>query len=153
MEVVISTFLVGMLLVTALSTVAASIRAGISTADNTTAHWLAQGLLAEILTAAYSEPDAAPGFGPEVSETGGTRSAFDDVDDYHAWDASPPENRDGTPIPGRIGWRRRVTVEYVNPDNLPVPVGTDRGIKQITVTVERNGTTLAQLVGIRTDAD
>ena len=153
LEVVISTFLVGMLLVTALNTVASSIRAGMSTADITTASWLAQGLLAEILTAEYAEPDDPPGFGRESSESGGSRSDFDDVDDYYDWDASPPEDRDGTPIPGRIGWRRLVTVEYVNPNNLVAPVGNDRGAKRITVTVQRNGTTLAELVGIRTDAD
>ena len=102
-EVVVATMIMGILLVAAMRTVGNSIRAGTSTADQCKACWLAQELMSEILTARYADPGEAPVLGPEASETDGTRIGFDDVDDYHGWIASPPQDRDGTPIPDRAG--------------------------------------------------
>jgi len=65
---------------------------------------------------------------------------------------SPPANRDGTPIPDRSGWQRSAIVEYVDANDLGTTVGTDQGVKRITVTVKRNDNTVAELVGIRTNA-
>jgi len=107
--------------------------------------------VAEITSAAYAEPVDTPAFGPEGAEDDGTRSAFDDVDDYHNWDASPPKRRDGTAIPDRTDWRRTVQIQHVNPSNLQQMVGTDMGVKRITVIVMHGGKTVARLVGIRTD--
>jgi prepilin-type N-terminal cleavage/methylation domain-containing protein len=152
-EVLIATMIMGVLLVAAMQTVGSSVRAETSNADRCQGLWLAQELMSEILVAKYVEPDETPTFGPEALETGGTRSAFDDVDDYHGWNASPPENQDGTEVPDRANWRRTVTVEHVDPGDLTTAVGTDQGVKRITVTVKRNDKTVAQLVGIRTDTD
>ncbi len=124
-----------------------------SNADSGCGLALAQELMSEIIIAEYIEPDEASVFGPEASETGGNRSLFDDVDDYHNWDASPPQDTDGTVIPDRAGWRRTVTVEYLDASDLTMTVGGDQGVKRITVTVTRSGNTVAQLIGIRTDAD
>ena len=94
-----------------------------------------------------------PTFGPELSEMGGSRGAFDDVDDYHGWNASPPESRDGTEIPDRDGWQRSVAVDYVKSSDLTTPAAGDQRVKRITVTVTRDGSIVAQLVGIRTDTE
>ena len=152
-EVLIATIIMGLLLVTAMRTVGSSIRAEIANADGCIGLSLAQGLMSEVMAAKYAEPGETPAFGPEASETGGTRSGFDDVDDYHLWNASPPRNRDGTEIPHRAGWQRSVIVEYVDAHDLTTAVGTDQGVKRITVAVKRNDDTVAELVGIRTSAD
>lgn len=94
---------------------------------------LAAGLLSEILQCKYVDP-ASPVFGPETGETNGTRSAFDDVDDYNAWAETVIQNKDGSTLAGYTGWQRSVVVTYLNPADLTV-AGTDTGLKKITVTV------------------
>lgn len=152
-EVLVATFIMGVLLVAAMQTVGNSVRAEMSNADRCKGLWLAQELMSEVLVARYVEPEETPEFGPEPLETGGTRSDFDDVDDYHNWTASPPENPDGTQIPDRTDWQRTVVVEYVDANDLTTTVGTDQGVKRITVTVKRSDKTVAELTGIRTDTD
>jgi prepilin-type N-terminal cleavage/methylation domain-containing protein len=149
-EATMAMLLVAVLLVAALSTLSASTTTSRIGAERATGLLLAQDLMAEIVGAAYVEPEDTPSFGPEGAEDDGTRSAFDDVDDYHNWDASPPERRDGTPIPDRTTWRRTVQVECVNPSNLQ-QIGADQGVKRITVVVTRSGKPVALLTGIRTD--
>lgn len=150
-EATMAMLLVAVLLVAALSTLSASTTTSRISAERATGLLLAQDLMAEIVGAAYVEPEDTPAFGPEGAEDDGTRSAFDDVDDYHNWDASPPERRDGTAIPDRATWRRTVQVQYVNPSNLKQVIATDAGAKRITVVVTRSGKPVALLVGIRTD--
>ena len=150
-EATMSMLLVAVLLVAALSTLSASTTTSRISAERATGLLLAQDLMAEIICAAYIEPEEVPSFGPEGAEDDGTRSAFDDVDDYHNWDASPPERRDGTAIPDRATWRRLVAVAHVNPDNLQVTIGNDGGAKRITVVVTHSGKTVALLTGVRTD--
>lgn len=152
-EVVVATLIMGVLLVAAMQTVGNSVRAEMHTADRCQGFWLAQELMSEVLAARYVEPEETPEFGPEPLETGGTRSDFDDVDDYHNWTASPPENPDGSQIPDLADWQRTVVVEYVDANDLTTAVGIDQGVKRITVTVKRNGETVAELTGIRTDTD
>jgi prepilin-type N-terminal cleavage/methylation domain-containing protein len=151
-EVVVATMIVGVLLVAAMKTVGATVRGRVAMADRHRGFLLAEELMAEILQNTYAEPEETPAFGPEASETGGTRSAFDDVDDYHNWEASPPQDKDGTQRSDLAGWRRSTTVEYVNPDKLDQVIATDGGAKRITVTVFRNGEAVAALATVRTDA-
>lgn len=151
-EVVVATLITGIMLVAALRTVGASVRGRIAMANRERAVLLAQQLMAEILQADYAEPDEPPVFGPEASETGGTRAAFDDADDYHNWTASPPQEKDGTPIPDRADWQRTVTVKWVNDSLLKQVVATDKGVKRITVTVSRGGQVVASLVTVRSTA-
>jgi len=94
---------------------------------------LARQLLVEVLTAAYVDPNGAPVFGPETGET--TRADFDDVDDYNGWSECPPRRQDGTAMADLAGWRRSVSVQYVNVDNPDQVAGSDTGLKRVTVTV------------------
>ena len=147
-----ATFIAGVMLVAALRTVGASVRGRIDMANRERAVLLAQQLMAEILQADYAEPDESDVFGPEATETGGTRAAFDDVDDYHGWTASPPEAKDGTPLADRDDWERSVTVEWVNANLLTQAIAIDAGVKRITVTVRRGGHDYASLVTVRSQA-
>ena len=151
-EVVVATLIVGIMLVAAMRTVGASVRGRIAMANRERGFLLAQQLMSEILQADYTEPDESAVFGPEATETGATRAAFDDVDDYHNWTASPPQEKDGTPIPDRADWQRTVTVEWVKKNLLNEPFGSDQGVKRITVTVSRSGQVYASLVTVRSTA-
>ena len=150
-EVVISTLLVGLVLVSALRSTGGVIRVRTNNGDDARASQLAQQLLTEIMNGDYIDDGATPVFGPEAGEATGNRSAFDDVDDYHLWTASPPRDRSGTALPDLTGWQRDVTVEWVNPANPASTSGTDQGVKRITVTVQRNSVVLATVVSLRSE--
>lgn len=172
-EVAISTIIVSVTLVAALQAVAASRVNQRNTGDRARAVQLAQTLLAEITRQSYIEPTDTPVFGRESGELNTSRAAYDDVDDYHNWSATPPQYKDGTTVPDGSGWTQEVSVQYLwSTDFVPpppgsVPVGTldstldalgvtllaqggvDTGIKQITVTIRRGGDVIARLRGIR----
>ena len=153
-EVVISIVIVGTMLVAALHAVGAS-RLGLQrVGDHSRGTLLAQQLMAEALQREYSEPDDLPVFGCEPGEGGPSRLAFDDVDDYHQWSASPPQRKDGTPIPGHEGWQRSVEVALVASADLGLGTpGPETGsIKRIAVSVSHNGAIIAELTALRTDA-
>ena len=93
--------------------------------------------MAEIMQQAYLDP-TSPTFGPESGES--TRLQFNDVDDYNGWKESPPQNRDGSNIPGYTGWKRKVKVQWADPLTLSTSGSSDTGLKLITVTVtDSNG--------------
>jgi hypothetical protein len=152
-ETAMCVLLVGGVLVVALNTVGDATVGRQKMGDEGRGHLLAQDLMAEILQKAYEEPDETITFGPEVSEGSGSRVDFDDVDDYHGRDESPPQEKDGATKAGLDGWRRTVTVELVYPDKLNTKTAsTDEGIKRIAVDVTFNGVPMASLVAVRTAA-
>ncbi len=149
-EVVFATLLVGAVLVGATDLLGSVIRGRTSTADAARAEQLAHQLMAEILNLDYKD-DTLPLFGPEVDEILGLRSTYDDVDDYHNWFPLSALDLDGSPVVNSTGWRREVTVEWVNPADPALTSLTDQGVKRITVTVKRNGQVVTRLVGLRSD--
>ncbi len=117
--------------------------------------------MGEILQCHYQDPEAAalvvdPTFGPEADETSTpTRADFDDIDDYNGWIASPPEDRQGTPLDVDAKYERTVQVEFVDP-STPAALGTselvgETGLKRITVTVASPDQSLS-LVALRGSA-
>jgi len=148
-EVAVSTFLVGVLLIAAMNTVGAVFRSRRTSAQLHDAPTLARLLMTEILQAPYQDPEEPDGpIGLEGGEASGSRSQFDDVDDYDGWSECPPKNKDSSNIPGHGSWQRDVTVDWVVPDTLSTS-STDTGLKQITVTVTHPGGTQTQLVALR----
>ena len=134
-EAVMSLLIIAVMLVAALRTVGSTARARQVNLTRRRGAALAEQVLAELLPVSYSEPSGSGVFGPESGENTGDRSNFDDVDDFHDWSASPPQAADGSVLPGLAGWSRRVTVEYVAPDAPDNTVGSDQGLKRVTVTV------------------
>lgn len=151
-ESVISILVVGVMFVAALSVVANSRASQRIAADHARGMLLAEQLMTEITVQAYEEPVDTVVFGREVNEPADTRSAFDDVDDYHGWSASPPADRDGIGLTGLDGWERRVGVTFAQAGNLTNTTALNTGIKLITVTVLRDGRQVAALRAIRTGA-
>jgi prepilin-type N-terminal cleavage/methylation domain-containing protein len=152
LEVVIATLIVGVMMVAALESLGAYARGQSYLAERSRGWTLAQDMLAEVLDRHYEEPDDAPVFGREGSESTGARSNYDDTDDYHGWVASPPQSKDGTVMSNLAGWERRVTVERVKADNLHVVASSDQGVRRITVEVRHDGAAIVTLVTFRTKA-
>ncbi len=154
LEVVMSTLLVSLVLLSALNCVGAVVRSRTSISDQLKAQMLGEQLLSEILPTAYKDEGGLPLFGPELGEPAtnvGPRSGYDDVDDFHLWNHGPPVTRTGATLPNLSGWGRSVTVEWVARANPASTSLTDQGVKRITVTVSRHGTQLAACVCLRTD--
>lgn len=110
---------------------------------------LARRLMTEIEQALYVDPASAGVLGPEAGETTGTRSAFNDVDDYTGWTETPPQNKDGTVIPGYTGWKRSVTVVWVDPNDPSSVQATESGMKRVTVSVTDPRGRVTTLVSLR----
>lgn len=155
-EVLTSVVVAGLMLIAALELVAWSRAAQLGNAERARALGLATLTTSEAMAKAFAEPDEDPGdepLGPDDDET--TRSTFDDVDDYHLLDESPPLDAEGIKMGGfaddsRGVWRRTVTVEYVSPTDARQKSLTPTAAKLITVTVERGGRRLASLTTVRT---
>jgi prepilin-type N-terminal cleavage/methylation domain-containing protein len=152
-EVVASTMIVGLMAVAALNALGAATKSANSIGNRAVAAGLADELMSEIAMQSYSDPDGSPVFGHESGESTSVRSAFDDVDDYDGWNASPPQYRDGTTIPDRTNWRQRVAVTYVVPTTPTTTSATDQGAKRIHVTIEYQNVVLADQYAVRTDTD
>jgi len=137
--------------VAALDSLGAATRSSESIGNRAVALGLADELMAEIIQLPYEEPTQTPSFGRESGESATLRSTFDDVDDYHNWNQSPPRYRDGTVMPDRARWRHRVTVQRVLPTNPMQTSGTDQGAKRICVVIEYDGQVLAEQYALRTN--
>lgn len=149
-ETIVSSLIVGTMLVAALSTVGASRLSQYKTSQTTRGQLLAESLMYEILRQHYQEPTDPVQFGRESGEGTDQRTAWDDVDDYDGWSKSPPEYKDGSTFANCDGWRRTVTVAWVNPlDPTQVQV-SESNAKRITVQVSYEDVPVASLVGIKT---
>jgi hypothetical protein len=151
-EATMAMLLVSLLLVAAMRATAGSGLAQYKTAERSTARLLADGLISEITALSYEDPDSTPAFGFESGESSTSKSAWDDVDDFHGWVESPPQFRAGTAMSGLSEWERSVTVERVNASVPSETAQSETGAKRITVTVQRNKLVAATRVAIRTKA-
>ena len=170
-EAAVCVVIVGVMLVAALQTVAASARARRVQAGQARGPALARQLLAEVRQCRYSEESTAEAvntsttsstsvtstvvalsglLGPDPGEVDAkSRLLFDDVDDYHALSESSARGRDGKALKGGDNWKREVTVEYVRPESPDVVVTDDQGLKRITVTVTGPAGVTTTLVALR----
>ena len=152
-EAAISTIIVGGVLVASLNVIGAAAMTRHRLAQRQRARLLASDLMSEILSLPYADPTLGAGvnLGPEPGEVSGTRTLFDDVDDYHTWTSSPPTEKTGTEMASWGRWRRSVTVEWVDPANPTLVQGTESMAKRVTVKVHCGGMPVATLVAIKTD--
>ena len=149
-EATVSIFILGVMVVAALRTVGATRLGEYKLAERCRALPLAQDLLAEVMQRPYEDPNGSPVFGTESGEGTTSRADFDDVDDYHNWSASPPQNQDGTDMSDLSGWQRSVQVSWADPTNLSQTAGSDQGVKRIIVTVKHDDLPVASLTALRT---
>jgi type II secretory pathway pseudopilin PulG len=139
-EAAISTVVVAVMMCAALASVAGTGRSRRIASEQQVAHLLGEQLMSEVLSKSYWDPAATaptPLGASSTEKAPGNRSLFDDVDDYDAWLASPPQHPDGTALIVESGWYRSVAVAFVNFNSLDTPVNSDYGLKRISVEVGR----------------
>ena len=153
-ESVMSILVVSVMFTAALAVVASSRVGQRITADHSRGTLLAEQLMNEILERAYIDPDGAGlTLAREAGEDAQNRTTWDDVDDYEEWSSAPPRDETGVVMSGLTGWARSVVVEYVRDDDVVSKVvGSNTGVKRITVTVTRDGRRVAWLQALRTGA-
>lgn len=150
-EAVISILIVGIMLVAALNTIGASKLSTVRVQEQVTGEMLAEELMSEIMLQAFEDPSETPVFGPEVTENLKKRKLWDDVDDYDGWSASPPEEKDGTPLADMDDWSRQVTVTPVVRVTPDVENLVSKKTLHVKVTVTHQGRVVATLSTLRTD--
>ena len=150
MEAVISTVIVAVMLATALNTVGASRLTQHKAVLVSRGRMFAESLLAEILPQSYQNPTEPHVFGLESGESGSTRGAYNDVDDYSGLSESPPVAKDGSALPNAANWSRSVTVAWVDPLNPTQVSGTETGAKRITVMASFRNVPQATVVAVKT---
>ena len=135
-EVIVSSLLVGLVVVGSLDMLGASVRTQAVASDLSLGPILAEQLIAEMMAIHYGEPDGAEALGLDGAETNTNRKDFDDLDDYKNWTASTIQTKDGTPIPGATGWTRAANVWWANRDNgnLAIVIA-ETDLKRFRVTV------------------
>jgi MSHA pilin protein MshD len=110
---------------------------------------LARGLMEEVLSKDFEDPQAGAGsFGAEE----GSRSQYDDVDDYDGLNNKPPRDAEGDSLGHYSGFRARVTVRNVDGDDPGGPARPDgsTAFKRVTVRVSwQNDEHVVRLVGLR----
>ena len=153
-EVAISTLLVGLVMVASLQSMGGVVRTWQTGRERSRAVDLAHVLMAEIMQRPYLDPeDSSENMGPNTGESTGNRLYFDDVDDYHGWSQSPPQDRDGSALSEFSGWSRSVQIDRLSPHDPNSLLGlssTDKGVKKICVAItDQNGEVLAELHSIR----
>jgi type II secretory pathway pseudopilin PulG len=137
-EATLSTVVVAIMLVAALSTGSTTRLAEYKLMIRSQALTLAQDLMTEIRQQAYEDPNS-PVFGIESGEQSADRTDFDDMDDYHKWSGAPPQLPDGNDLPNFTGWERRVQVEWVELTDLSQTSVSEQGVKRVIVTVLHDG--------------
>lgn len=149
-EVLIASAIVSGLVVASLDAAGMVFRARRLNVDGTTGPALAQELLEEAMAMPYEDPQT-PGsaIGPDGGETGSSRAAFDDVDDFHNWNSANAKTRDGIAIAGFTGWRRQVSVARVQLANPAQTSASDVGLKRVSVTVTSPDGSLYTATGLR----
>ena len=156
-EVAACTVLVALVLAAALQTAGAAKVTQTRAADLVLAQTLGQAMLAEVMHKPFLDPETVdpknPGpAGVEVGEDSTKKTTFDDVDDFAKWIEAPPQDSSGAALLGREDWRREVTVQWVDPDDLTTVRTTATDAKKVTVNVLRGGRRLSTLTAVRTNA-
>ncbi len=141
-EVVVSSLLVGTVVVGSLSMLGASVRTQTSANNLIVGPLLADMLLAEIMSMPYEDPEEAGGsLGTDTGESESNRIDFDDVDDYNGWSPSQVEDRLGNTLSEYAGWTRSISVSRAERANGGWWFA-ETGLKRINVTVTApDGTT------------
>ena len=120
-------------------------------ADRAMARQLADGLMADIVSLPYSDPDSLLGLGIEVNELLSSKNTFDDVDDFDGWSETTPTNQSNGVITGLNGFGRSVEVKRVDLATGNSVSLVETGLKRITVRVTKNGKPLAERIALRAD--
>lgn len=144
-ETVVSTLLIGFVLVSTLAIVAPLTRSNTVHANKLVAANLARELSDEIATKPFIDdsPDTQDAIGFDDGDSTLMRTSFDDIDDYDKWSSSPPKHSLGGIYTTMTGWTREVSIDHVDIAEPSKDSPTYTGLKRVTVTVSKDGIILA----------
>lgn len=129
-EATMSVVIVGVMLVASTGVFGNIAKMRAHQTESRLAYLLARQLMAEIMQCPFGE--SAGSLGPP---SGQGRGAFDVVDAYAGYAASPPVSKAGVPLADYANWRQAVDVVYANianPSGAPAAAST---LKRVTVTL------------------
>ena len=114
-ETVVSTLLIALVMVSTLQIVAPIARSTTVHADRLIAADLANEMIEEIATKSFVDTltDSVDDIGFDKDEAFTKRSEYDDIDDYNAWNSSPPMLTNGLTNYKLGSWTRSVKVAHV----------------------------------------
>ncbi|MBW7904601.1 MAG: type II secretion system GspH family protein [Phycisphaerae bacterium] len=150
-EATVSIVVVGVMLVAALNTVGATRVTERRLSDRMRGALLAQTLMAEILQQGFEEPGQAGSFGLEAGESGGSRAAWDDVDDYQGFKETGPRLKSGAALAGYNGWSWGASVHWVDPSDPRKAVVSATTVKRIRVVVSFRDTPVCELYALKSN--
>ena len=145
-ECVLSVVVVGVLTVASTGVFGTIARARYSQTESRLGTLLAQQLMTEALQQPFQQPGTTPGFGPR---SGQARPAYDAVDCYNGYTASPPASAAGAALAGYTGWTQSAAVSFVSPASPMTNTNTTTTLKKVTVTVTSPSGRPFTLVGWR----
>ena len=138
-EVMLAAVILSVLLVSALTLFGnlGRSRGAVMVADK--ANTLVLDLMQEILQQSYSDPAGAAEFGPGADEMGTSRANFDDVDDYHGLQETPPKDKTGNDLAEYVNMTCQVAVQHVQAADFTLTAAADQGYKEVTITITTGG--------------
>lgn len=149
-EVTVSLIILGVAITAGVRTLGSFATGSRAWQERSIALELANALMTQIATLPFSDLDGGGLIGRDAGEQAHDRSRFDDIDDYHGWDASPPKDAANEDMTDFAGFRQQVTVAY--DDSFGEHVGGGLAadtFKEITVTISKDDKVLARLVTVR----
>ncbi|MFO1001551.1 MAG: hypothetical protein U0936_14515 [Planctomycetaceae bacterium] len=158
-ETALATLIVGLLVVGSLKSLSASFQTHKFSENRVRALFLAEQLLIELSSLSWFDPDKPASASTIGKDTGDTatvtrREQLDDMDDFHNW-SEQPKTRTGVALTGTSTMTRTVTVENISAADPTVAVAgnVNTGTRRITVVVTENGTELARLSTLLSNAE
>ena len=134
-EVIVSTLLVGTIVIGSLSMLGASVRSHSYSSDLATGPMLAESMLTEVMSMPYYDVDGVSGATTAENDlTGPGRTGFDDIDDYDNWAPTDVQDRQGNVLSQYAGWTRTVDTNWAL-QSSGNSWFADTGLMRITVTV------------------
>lgn len=149
-EVAVSSVIVGTLMVTSLTVIAASRRSQVFESNRVRGLAIANAMMSEIAQMPLRDPSCDCGFGLESGESGATRLNHDDVDDYRGWVDSPAQSKNGVALMGYSALSRIVEVDQVANADWRTTSSNYTGVYRVTVIVLSESKEVCRLVGYRT---
>jgi len=150
-ETVVSTLLIGFVLVSTLQIVGPMINSSTIHTDRLVAANLANELTEEIATKFWTSPilNDPESMGPGAGET---RPTYDDIDDYDGWSSSPPKLSNGATNFALTGWTRSVEVNHVLLNSPSTSSANSTGLKKVVVRVYKDGILHADIRSLHSQA-
>ena len=149
-EVIVSSAIVGTLMVASLTVIAASRRSQMFESNRVRGLAIASAMMSEVAQLPMRDPSCDCGFGLESGESSVTRSNHDDVDDYRGWLDSPAKSKSGVALTGYSDLSRKIEVDHVATADWRTTSSSYTGVYRVTVIVLSGTREVCRLVGYRT---